>query len=158
MTCPHFQAIDEYLAVGVAPELLPGQHRQHLEACASCSEAVAESLELGRLLQEPLLLPPADLTARILAAVKTPSPRRQARPAQQERLLWAALGAAAASLVPVLFQWDPTPVTQAAAALLPAWQLSLPGLDATWAVVGATVLLGAQASVLWGVRRSEGAA
>jgi len=158
VTCPCFQAIDEYLAIGVAPELLPGQHREHLDGCEACREAVAESLELARLLQEPLPLPPADLTARIMAAVQAPPPVRAVRPAKQERLVWAALGAAAASLVPVLFQWDPAPLTQAAAALVPAWQLSLPALDASWAVLGAAVLLGAQASVLWGVRRAEEAA
>lgn len=153
MTCIQYQAIDEYLAVGVAPELLPGQHREHLEGCLACREGVAESLELARLLAEPLPLPPADLTERIMARIHQPAPRKAGRPAAQERLVWVALGAAAASLFP-FFQFDPAPLLE----LIPAWQLPLPGLDATWAILGAAVLLAAEFSVLWGVQRSERAA
>ena len=150
MNCPQFETIDEYLAVGVPPGLLPGQHREHLEACAACRDALEDSLELARLLQEPLPLPPADLTARIMARIQEPV-SRSARPATQERLIWAALGAA----VPALLLWDPAPLFQSAASLVPVWQLSLPGIDATWGVLGAAALLAAQLSVLWGVRRAE---
>ena len=154
MSCKAFAAIDEYLAVGVAPELLPGQHRHHLEGCPDCQAQVEESRVLARLLDEPLMLPPADLTARIMARVAEPRerPLPQASPAQ-ERLLWASLGAAAASVIPFLQGGIPG---LDLASWMPVFTLpAVPGLESSWALAGAVLLLGAQITLQWGVRRTE---
>ncbi|MCA9796416.1 MAG: hypothetical protein KC910_31630 [Candidatus Eremiobacteraeota bacterium] len=158
MNCESYQErIDEHLAVGVPADLLPGTLLCHLEACSDCREFVQESLELGRLLEEPLPLPPAELVERVMEAVKTPA----AEPAlgMGERLVWATLGGLIALGLQSM-SWDAfwQATSQGWSELSGWWTLqtpTLPVLDAgsTWPL--ALALGGLQVVSLWILRRRE---
>ncbi len=72
---------------------------QHLEQCQLCRQLLRDELELCRLLEEPVPLPPADLIngvmARLSAAAEPPEPRAETALPWAERFAWAASGAAA---------------------------------------------------------------
>lgn len=158
MNCESYQErIDEQLAVGVPADLLPGTLQAHLDECPECQLFLSESLELNRLLEEPLPLPPAELVERVMQAVKAPA----AEPAlgMGERLVWASLG----GLIALGLQsmsldafWQAT--AEGWSELAGWWTLQTPALPtfdagSTWPLA---LLLGAvQLVSLWILRRKE---
>lgn len=170
MNCdPIQQQIEEHLAVGVPADLLPGTLRHHLDQCEACAVFVAENEELNRLLEEPLPFPPADLTERVMLTVardqQTPEPVSLGG---AERLVWAAMGAAAAwvskdvvagaalglqvlwqSLSETLGAWTATAETLS----LPTF--STPLLDPNLALAAVAGLAATQMLVLWRARHQE---
>lgn len=169
MSCESWQEkIDEQLAVGVPLDLLPGTLTAHIRECSECREFAAESVELNRFLEEPLPLPPADLAARVMAAVQADDePAVEERTtAVGERLVWAVLGgvmvlgaqalagAASSDWTLLLAGW-----VESLADLFPSFELtfSVPETSATLLLPMAASLALLQGGTLWALRR-QGAA
>lgn len=91
------EEMDEVLALGGTPEEFDQECQNHILECESCQAFCEESVALASLLDEPIPLPPADLTASVmqritqsdLAEVELP------RLPWAERFAWAASGAIA---------------------------------------------------------------
>ena len=93
--CLNYQeSIDEVLALGGGEESLSPGLLEHVGTCGACRAFLEEGLELNRLMEEPLPLPPVDLVEGVMARVKAESlaPESEHRPeleAVEPRLPWA---------------------------------------------------------------------
>ncbi|MBI3929999.1 MAG: hypothetical protein HY319_30955 [Armatimonadetes bacterium] len=168
MSCePIRRQLEEHLAVGIPADLLPGTLRAHLESCPACAAFADAARELNRLLEEPLPLPPPDLSQRVMAAVAREETRREpVSLAQTERLVWAALGAVSAWGIRDLIAGATLGVQslwQSASATLAGWTAALEALklpvlggapvDVTFALWAAAGLMGVQFAILWRARQ-----
>ena len=90
------EAIDEVLALGGGEESLSVEVRRHLEECPDCTEFLQDCLQLNKLMEEPLPLPPADLTERVMARISADTVVEEpleTRLPWAERFAWAVSGA-----------------------------------------------------------------
>ncbi len=160
MNCEHYQEkIEEHLAVGVPPDLLPERLARHLGSCEVCQDFVEESLLLSRLLEEPLPLPPAELAEKVLAAVNSPL-QAEAGLGLGERLAWASLGGMVAVALQGTSWAAVTAASESFLVELSAWFASfklpsVPEFDFSATVPLALTLAFIQGVSLWMVRRKE---
>ena len=87
---------------GMNSEIEERRLQQHLRSCAHCRERLRELQEADATLRAAKVEPPADLTGRIMAQVRS-EPRKKAAPRRKYLSLGAAGLAAAAMLALVLF-------------------------------------------------------
>ena len=87
---------------GMNSEIEERRLQQHLRSCAHCRERMRELEEADAALRAAKVEPPADLTGRIMAQVRS-EPRKKAAPRRKYLSLGAAGLAAAAMLALVVF-------------------------------------------------------
>lgn len=93
--CEQFQeAMDDVLAQGGTPDEFSPQCRTHLHDCSECRDFVEESLELNRLMEEPVPFPPEDMVEQVMARIEADQLSEPRLP-WAERFAWAASGAVA---------------------------------------------------------------
>ena len=121
------EALEEHFAVAGAAALVPVWCERHLNQCQDCRLFVAEERELNRLLEEPLALPPADLSQRIMQAVGRQS--LEVSVPLAERLLWAVAGGACVAVyqyLPLDILSDLWNMSWSYNLDLPEWTFTLP--------------------------------
>lgn len=92
----HQEAIEEVLALGGGEESLSAIVQEHLEQCEDCRDYLQEGLQLNKLMEEPLALPPSDLTELVMARIGAetePAEVPESRLPWAERFAWAVSGA-----------------------------------------------------------------
>ena len=98
MNCEHCEVlISEEIAIGGTRESLSRECREHLAQCEACNSALELELELNHMLEEPIPLPPGDLTAAVMARIEldaVPQLEPDLSLAWGERLAWMVSGAA----------------------------------------------------------------
>lgn len=93
--CHQFQeAMDEVLGLGGTTDEFSPECRSHLRHCSECQVFVEESLELNRLMEEPVPFPPEDMVNQVMARIEAEQ-APEARLPWAERFAWAASGAVA---------------------------------------------------------------
>lgn len=91
------EEMDEVLALGGTPEEFNQECQDHIVECQACQDFCEESLALANLLEEPIPLPPADLTAAVMQRIAQSELAEAEAPRLPwaERFAWAASGAIA---------------------------------------------------------------
>lgn len=152
------EAMEEIAALGGDEEGLPAALRAHLGECKACREYWEESLELNRLLEEPLALPPANLAELVMARLEETEPPSLVETCLPwaERFAWAASGAVAMFCLERLPEYS----TGWIAALGDLWSQSealfqVPvAASASTLMLAALVLLSVQSALVYGTRKT----
>jgi len=86
--------MEEVLALAGTTEDFPADCLDHLEVCGSCREFLEDSLQLNRVLREPLPFPPTDLAERVMERIALSEAEEPQLP-WAERFAWVVCGAIA---------------------------------------------------------------
>ena len=157
------QRITEEVSLsGREPHWKEASVADHVAGCAACRELLEQELELSRLLDEPLPLPPAGLIPDVMALIATDTEAAlPARPTETglpwaERFAWAASGAVAMFCLERLPSMSADLFSEAQLAVFSLLSsLAVPfEINGLYLAVVALGLLAAQGAMIYQVRAS----